>query len=250
MNPKRISIPAVRLSDGEIISGDHHTILTLKAIRMGYKGTLVSGNLNYEGKFYPMYPIDEELIPKLKSENDAIKFAEKCSKGERDACKRLSSGDDLLKAVVTRWDSLRRLPMVVGAKRLDNNYIYTDGIAHGNFVTRHPDITFVKSAAHWKQLAIAGFLHDDGRFLTREQAASVCMKLSAFPINKDKLISGEEWVPPLKNEGDAKDFGKRMHIKGRDQVSNKINIFKYLKKNLEYVKLLEVALNSYESSTR
>ena len=135
--------------------------------------------------------------------------------------------------------------MVLAIKRLDNNYVYTDGCAHGVIIIKHPDITLVETAAHWKQLAIAGFLHDDGMFLTREQAANVCLGLGGFPLEK-RLLSGEEWVPPLKDKDDAIDFGKKMHTRGYEQVIHKIRIFSYLKKNLEYVELLEVALEVYK----
>lgn len=246
MNPERFCTPALRLEDGKLLTGHSHLELAFEAMEMGLERYAVVGHVDSKGIFRPIYPIDEELIPNLKNENDAIKFAENCSKSERDACERLSTGNDLLKVVVNRWDSLRRLPMVIGIKRLDSNYVYTDGAAHGTIVTRHPDITLVESASHWKQLAIAGFLHDDGMFLTREQAANVCLGLGGFPLEK-RLLSGEEWVPPLKDKDDAIDFGKKMHNKGYNQVIHKIRIFSYLKKNLEYVDLLKIAKGENEN---
>ena len=245
MNPKAAYARAVRLSNGVVLSGEAHSILALKAISMGLEDNLVSGHVNYEGKFRPMYSIDKEIIPKIKSEEDAIKFADRCSKGERNACERLTKNNKFLQIVVDRWDNLRRLPMIAAGKRLDNGYIYTDGVAHGSIKALHPDITFNKTAADTHQLCIAGFLHDDGRFFDRKQAAAVCLQITGIVLNEDSMISGEEWIPILKDKDDARDFGQRMHLKGYHHAINRIDMFRTLKKNLEHIYFLEIATREY-----
>jgi hypothetical protein len=242
MNPKRISIPALRLPDGKVLKGRSHIEL---AFEVNLERNAIVGHVNYEGVFKPIFPIDEEIVPKLKCEKDALEFAESCSKGERDACERLSEKNDLLKLVVTRWDQLKRLPMVVASKRLDNNYIYLDGVAHGTNVLNHPDITYTKTDDPHKTMAIPGFLHDDGRFLSRQQAANVCVSLGGICM-ENRLLSGEEWIPPLNNEEQAEDFGKNMHYKAYGQIKQRSLVFKSLKKHSEHIKLLEVALEIYK----
>ena len=242
MNEKRISIPALRLPNGEVLTGNSHIELAFEA---NLERDAVVGHVDYKGNFKPIFPIDEELIPKLKNRIEALNFAESCSKGERDACERLSKRDELLKVVFKRWDQLKRLPMVVASKRLDNNYIYLDGVSHGINVLNHPDITYTKIDNPHKTMAIPGFLHDDGRFLTREQAANVCRMLGGICIG-DRLLSGEEWIPPLNNEEEAKLFGRNMHIKAFRQITDRMRIFKALKKHLEHIKLLEVVVEIYQ----
>jgi len=246
MNPERAYSPAVKMSNGEVITGEYHPILALRAIDMGLDKNLVSGNVNAKGKFCSMHPTDEEIIPKIKNEFRALEFAHSCSKGQRDACERLSESNQLLKMVVERWDTLRRLPLIVAAKRLDNDYIYTDGASHGEIINFHPDITFVKTAADTHQLSIAGFLHDDGRFFNRQQAAIVAINLTGVLLNEEKMISGEEWIPHLKDEDDAIDFGNRMHFKGLNIAKQRVDVFKSLRKHLEYVELLKVAIEICE----
>ena len=241
MNPERAYTPAIKLESGEILTGDPHPILALKAIEMGHHYGLVSGNVNAKGKFLPMYPKDEELIPKIITKRNAIEFAHNCSKRQRDACERLSKDKPILKLVVERWDTLRRLPLIVAAKRLDNGYIYADGVSHGEVVKFHPDITFVETASDTHQLAIAGFLHDDGRFLTREQAAVVAKSLTGVLLNEEKMISGEEWIPRLEDEDDAIDYSEKMHMKGLAIARQRIDVFTSLKKHQNHVKLLTLA---------
>lgn len=242
MNPERAYTPAIKFETGEILSGEPHPILALKAIEMGVQDNLISGHLNAKDDFLPIYPQDEDLIPKINSERVAIKFAHECSKSQRDACERLSkNGDEILKVVVERWNTLRRLPMIVAAKRLDNDHIYTDGASHGQIVGFHPDLTFVQSAADTHQMAIAGFLHDDGRFLTRQQAALVSKTLTGVVLNEEKMISGEEWIPHIEDEDDAIDYGNRMHFKGLAVAQQRIDVFTSLRKHKNHVKLLMIA---------
>jgi len=247
MNPERAYSPAIKLSSGEVITGESHPILALRAIEMELSNNLVAGHLNVKEHFLPIYPKDEDIIPKIKHEVNALKFAHSCSMGQRNACERLSkNGNKFLKTVVKRWDSLRRLPLVVAAKRLDNDYIYTDGASHGEIINFHPDITFVKTAADTHQLSIAGFLHDDGRFFDRQQAAMVGLNLTGFMLNEEKMISGEEWIPHLKDKDDAIDFGNRMHFKGLYIAKQRVDVFKSLRKHLEYVELLQTAIEICE----
>ncbi len=247
MNPERAYTPAIRLESGEILSGEPHSILALKAMETGEYEGLISGHLNAKNEFLAVYPKDEDIIPKIKNKANALSFAYKCSKGQRDACERLSNnGNKILKIVVDVWDNLMRLPMVVAAKRLDNNYIYTDGASHGNIRNFHPDITFVETAADTHQLAIAGFLHDDGRFLTRQQAAMLCKHLTGVVLNEEKMLSGEEWIPKLKDEKDAENFGNRMHLKGFAIAKQRIHVFKSIRKNLDHVELLKIAIKTSE----
>lgn len=247
MNPERAYIPAIKLNNGEVLSGEAHSILALKAFEMGFHENLVAGHLNAKENFLPVYPKDEDIVPKIKSKPEALEFAHLCSKTQRDACERLSkNGNKYFKIVVERWDTLRRLPMVVAAKRLDNNYIYTDGPSHGEIIRFHPDITFVETASHTHQLAIAGFLHDDGRFLTREQAALVSKQLTGVVLNEGKMISGEEWIPHIEDENDAKDYGERMHFKGLGIAKQRIDIFTSLRKHSKHIKLLKIAIKICE----
>jgi len=246
MNPERAYSPAIKLSSGEVLSGGAHFVLALEAMDMGLLDNLVSGHVNAKGEFCPMYPNDEDLIPKIITKYDALEFAHSCSKDQRDACERLSSNSPVLKIVVERWDTLRRLPLTVAAKRLDNNHIYTDGVSHGAIINFHPDITFVETAAGTHQLSIAGFLHDDGRFLTRQQAAIVGMSLTGVLLNEEKMISGEEWIPHLEDEDDAKDFGNRMHFKGLAIARQRTDVLKSLRKHPEHIKLLTIAIEECE----
>jgi len=250
MNPRAAYTPAIKLSTGEILSGDSHSVLALKAIGMGFKDNLISGNLNYNHQFYPMNPTDEDLVPKIENEKGAIKFGSECSKGERDACERLIHKNELLHIVVQRWDNLRRLPMVAAAKRLENGVIYTDAVAHGAIKNLHPDITFSESISDTHFLSIAGFLHDDGRFFDRRQAAQICLSLTGIALNKEKMVSGEEWIPLIKDRDDAIDFGQRMHMKGFHHAKERIDIFTSLKKHLDHVKLLRMALKEFKEQNK
>lgn len=247
MNPERAYHPAIKLNSGEVLSGEVHSILALRAIEMGLQDNLIAGNVNAKGKFCPMYPADKDLVPKIHNYIEALKFAHNCSKGQRDACERLSkNGNKHFKTVVEKWDNLRRLPLVVAAKRLDNNYIHTDGVSHGELINFHPDIAFVKTAADTHQLSIAGFLHDDGRFLTREQAAKVSISMTGFVLNENKMLSGEEWIPKIEDKDDALDLGRRMHFKGVAVARQRIDVFRSLKKHINHANLLHIAIGEFE----
>ena len=95
-------------------------------------------------------------------------------------------------------------------------------------------------------MSIAGFLHDDGRFFDRQQAAMVGLNLTGFMLNEEKMISGEEWIPHLKDKDDAIDFGNRMHFKGLYIAKQRVDVFKSLRKHLEYVELLQTAIEICE----
>lgn len=246
MNPKAAYKPAIKLSDGTILSGRSHTILALKALSIDIDHNLIAGNLNYMGDFFPMYPKDEDLIPDIYSEKYALEFAHSCSKGQRDACERLIPKNEFLKIVVERWDTLKRLPLTVAVKRGDNGHIYTEGSAHGAIGLNHPDLTFVKTAADTHVLSTAGFLHDDGRFLDRQQAAHVCLSLTGIVLNKEKMLSGEEWIPPLKNKEEALEFGQAMHERAKSLARQRIDAFTSLRKHPEHVEFLKIAVAEHE----
>ena len=246
MNPERAYQPAIKLSDGEVLSGEAHSILVLRAVEMGLQDNLTAGHLNAKGIFFPVYPTDEDLIPKIDNEISAIEFAHSCSKGQRDACERLSNGNHYFKFVVERWDSLKRLPMFCAVKRLDNGHIYLDVPAHGSTLRRHPELTFVETATDTHQLAIAGFLHEDGRFLNRLQAAQVMTSITGITLNQEKMLSGEEWIPKLESEDDAVALGRRMHERATFIAKDRINVFTSLRKNEEHVEFLKIALKENE----
>lgn len=245
MNPERAYKSAIKLSDGRILAGEDHLLLTMKAIDMGEE-KMVAGHLNSKEEFYPIYPKDEDLIPTIDDKYDAVEFAHSCSKGQRDACERLSKGNDWFAFVVERWDSLRRLPLIAAVKRLDTGYIYFDRASHGGITLQHPDLTLVETASDTHKMAIAGFLHEDGRFLDRIQSAKVVMSITGILLNEDSMLSGEEWIPVIKDEADALDLGQKMHLKGSIIARERINVFTSLKKHLDHVELLKIALKEYE----
>lgn len=182
------------------------------------------------------------MIPNITDEKSALIYASECSKGERDLCEELSQGDDLFKVVVDRWDSLKRLPLIVAVKRDD--HIYFDGPSHGSIVKKHPELTFVE--ADNLQFSIPGFLHDDGRFLTREQAANVGLYLTGILLNERQMLSGEEWIPKIETKDDAEELGLNMHFRGYNIAKQRINIFRSLKKHEQHIKFLTIAIDLFE----
>ena len=88
-----------------------------------------------------------------------------------------------------------------------------------------------------------GFLHDDGRFLSREQAANLVQYLTGYTINEHQLISGEEWIPRLDDDNQARLWAARMHPRAVSIVRLRINIFNARRKHQGHVRLLKLALS-------
>jgi hypothetical protein len=87
-----------------------------------------------------------------------------------------------------------------------------------------------------------GFLHDNGNFLSRVAARHFVHHLTGFTINEHELISGEEWIPTLKQESDAIEWAARMHPRAVSIVKMRINIFNARRKHQDHVRLLRLAL--------
>ncbi len=88
-----------------------------------------------------------------------------------------------------------------------------------------------------------GFLHDDGRFLSRSRAANLVHKMGLFTINEHEMLSGEEWIPRLEDDRDAIQWAARMHPRAVSIVRLRINIFNARRIHRDHVRLLKLALS-------
>jgi hypothetical protein len=254
-----IAPAALRLPDGEILQGDDHLKLAMKAINEGHDPKLLSsGHINRLGQFCPMYPTDMDLVPKINTELDARQLvrSRNFSIDNRDAADRLSKGNDLYEYMVKEFDSLLRpLPLVVCVKRLDNDTVFRSATNHG-FVRRlHPEL-YSNDAEPTKGLmqtpASIGFIHDDGTYLSRKQAMDIQRVVSDLSFRGEELLGGEEWIPYPENEDEADSIGSKIHSSGYSMMCNRKNVLcgyskRWMDKKLEHhKKMIFIMMKSYE----
>ena len=96
-------------------------------------------------------------------------------------------------------------------------------------------------------LCIPGFLHDDGRFFDRKQAADYYIKHGGVPINENELMSGEEWITPIKSVEDAVDLRNHFHPHGARRAEIRISIFEAKRIHYFHVYLLKIVLGYGDS---
>ena len=139
------------------------------------------------------------------------------------------------KITIERWNELVKLPLTLAIKTKTGE-IYLDGNAHGDVRLRH-DLG--------NKEFIRGFVHDNGMFMTAEEAQAFVKMKTGYTTSEETLMSGEEWIPKIEDSDAAKEIGKKLHQYGRDAARTRINIFESKKINHNHVRLLKIMVEEY-----
>lgn len=249
-------IPAIRLPDGRILSGGSHSSLLLEAIGLGVENGMDSGYLNDDGAFKPTYPKPSDFLPKkIKGKRHAIAMADRASWAMRDAAVSLiRSGrddDEFLKIFVDRMNSLCHLPMMPAIRNTDSGEVFSGALLHTRIKPMYPNLVPASTLDRYSgpvSPAELGWVHFDGRFLTKAQAAYIATSLTGVTIDPHRFVAGEEWIPRLDSEEDAIYLGMHFHFRGRHSAKQRIKIFDSIKKYRKHCKLLKIALDVFQQS--
>jgi len=251
-----VCIPAVRLPGGEIIQGEPHAILCLRAFERGISEGLIGGHVDRRGVFCPVYRTPEDAWPfKVSTREYGIELA-----NGGDWIRRWGAGDlvkagrddsDGLQAYIDRWDSFCHIGLTPAIKNVETGEVFCGVELHGELTAQHPElfngriVEVADGSTYPKQLEVGWAEIDTWRYLTREQAREYSIGATGYATSTN-LISGEEWFMKLETAEDAKYLGRHWHRHGFYHAKNRSNIFKNRGINLDHVALLGIAITEYE----
>jgi hypothetical protein len=224
----------------------------MRAIELGLSEGAVGGHVDSHGIFRPVYPTPDDILPyKLSTKRYALEIASNASQQMRDAVGlHLAAGrDDAegLEAFIERFDSFCGIPLIPAIRNTKTKKVFTGGVLHGGPMSQHPELSQVIVAfGDYVDPVEVGWQHFDGRYFTREEACVVAKSLTGVTMNDHRLISGEEWIPNLKDDEDAEIFGEHMHEHGLHNARTRVQIFTKMNKHIEHTRLLKIAIKIYE----
>lgn len=236
----RIAIPAIRLPDGEILQGEPHAVLLLRAIGRGFRAGLVGGFLDKMDKFRPVNPTADDLFPRiLPSESEALKRADSAAWRDIEGAElQLAAGredSEFIKIYLDRFYSLGKLPIRTAMRCKRTKQIFSGTKIHPALNAYHPQVDLYE----------AGWLHEDGRFLTMEQTGGFIKGATGYCIQENRPLSGEEFLPRLDSKADAVHLGSHLHKHGHHHIKLRIHIFEERGIHLNHVELLKITNKEY-----
>ena len=253
---ENVCIPAVRLPGGEILKGEPHTILCMRAFERGISEGLIGGHIDRRGVFCPVYRTPEDAWPfKVSTREYGIELA-----NSGDWIKRWAAGDlvkagrddsDGLQAYIDRWDSFCNIGLTPAIKNVETGEVFCGVELHGELSAQHPELSYSRKTEVADGSITPGHLSvgwaevETKRYISREQAREYSISVTGYATSTN-LISGEEWFIKLETTEDAKYLGRHWHRHGFYHAKNRSNIFKNRGINLDYVALLETAITEYE----
>jgi hypothetical protein len=233
--------PAIKVSDGKIFTGDDHIFLVIKALDSGYEPTeLQAGNINKNEIFCPIFPKDRDLVPELNSKPQAWDFARRAGKGQRDAAFRLGEKDELYRFAAMEWDGLARLPIVAAIRDRKTKRIIFDYATHGENSYNHPEIESLEK----------GFLHDNGEFIDRKAAGLLVESAIGIRLGEKSLVSGQEWIPYISSDDEARELSKHIHHKGAAGISLRVRLLEKFNGDKDYINALHKVSQYYKKEIR
>lgn len=142
------------------------------------------------------------------------------------------------KITIERWNELVKLPLTLAVKAAKTGEIYLDGNAHGDVRLKH-DLG--------NKEFIRGFVHDNGMFMTAEEAQAFVKMKTGYTTSDETLMSGEEWIPKIEDSDAAKEIGRKLHDYGKSAAEIRINTFGAKKINHNHVRLLKIMIEEYRN---